>query len=184
MTTPPPSKKPAPGALINAAKDENTALVRSLLQQGADVNERDYTGNSALNYAASRGYLEIVRVLCENNANVDSRNNKGETPLIGVVSAFGAQRETVTRLLLSKGANMDIKNNEGQTAMDIAIKSGRTTLIEIMKAEGVKRKRLAAEYAKAAEDKRRAAVAEKQERLKKAGPKAKPKLGPKPPEAA
>ena len=177
----PSPKNPLPGALIEAVENDDITVVRRLLQQNTDVNERDPKGNTALNLAANRGYIEIARLLIDKGANLDSRNMQGNTPLMSAVSSYNFNRDSVVRLLLSKGASYDIKNNNGETAMSLAVKLQRPPLVAQLKEAEATRKRLAAEYAKAAEDKRLAEVAERQKRLRDLG-KIKPKPGPTPPQ--
>ncbi len=179
----PPAKKPAPGALLDAVVDSDTLAVRNLIQQGADVNERDSQGNTPLSRAASYGYLEVVRTLLDKGANVDSRNTRGETALMLASASYRSNNEPIIRLLLTKGANMDIKNNDGDTALTLARKRDRQSIVGILKEETTNRKRIAEEFARAAEQKRRDALAEKQQHVRDAA-KSRPKLGFKPPQAA
>ena len=54
--------------------------MRLLVQKGADKNIRNtYSGSTPLMYAAASGYFDIVRYLVEQGANVNLRNNIGET---------------------------------------------------------------------------------------------------------
>lgn len=90
-------------ALREAARKGDTAEVRSNLAQGADPNERDPWGETALNIAAEspvthiingmgsdgvchriekhRGYSEIVPLLVKHGAAVNVKNREGVTPL-------------------------------------------------------------------------------------------------------
>lgn len=182
---PTPPKKPKPGALIDAVQMGNFNEIRRLLKEKADVNERDTLGNSALSCAVSAGWIEIIRLLLDNGANVDSRNALGNTPLMVVIPTYFANREAIARMLLDRDANMDIKNNDGDTAMTLAVKKARPQMISLLKETTVKRERLAKEFARVAEAKRRTEIAERQERLKEiARKRPKPGPGPKPPEAA
>jgi ankyrin repeat protein len=184
----PSSRKPQPGELLQAVNDSDYSAVRRIVEQSPDLlEERDYAGNTPLNRAAAFGYTDIVRYLLEKGADIDSRNKHGETPLISTISSYGNNREVVTRLLLEKGANMDIRNTDGKTAMAIATDRSRVSLIDILKAETTKRKRLALEFAKVAEEKRRAEVAARQDALREEAARRRPTFKPakpKPPNAA
>ena len=52
-----------------------------LLQNGADVNATDYNRDTPLSWAAMKGNLEIIKILLEYNARVDTLNKSGHTPL-------------------------------------------------------------------------------------------------------
>ncbi|PPT08243.1 hypothetical protein CKA32_005723 [Geitlerinema sp. FC II] len=60
-------------SLIAAVKAKNANEVRNAIARGADVNERDRnTGYTPLSLAAEMGCLEIVRILLEAGATLDS----------------------------------------------------------------------------------------------------------------
>ena len=183
-----PHKAPAPVSLIDAVKDGDLVAVRNLLNQGSDVNEADSDGDSALSCAARLDYTDIARLLIEKGAPIDSRNIDGDTPLMAVIYSYGSsfggyysqKKEDIIRLLLEKGASLDLKNNDGATALNLAKDRHLTTVVKILKETAEKRERLAAKLAaQHAEDKRRALVAQKQQRLRDLA-----KHKPKPPKAA
>ena len=70
--------------LVNAAKNGDFARVKSLLENGANPNSRDYLGlgATALIWAAYRGHTEIVKLLLKHNANPNIQNYFGKTALI------------------------------------------------------------------------------------------------------
>ncbi len=58
-------------------------VARILLEENADPNGPPLQQNreTPLTLAASRGYLEFVRLLIQNDATIDVRNKKGRTAL-------------------------------------------------------------------------------------------------------
>ena len=54
-------------------------IVEHLLQYGAMVNQSDGSGQSPLIFAAENGFLEIVKVLIESDADVSIKDRKNET---------------------------------------------------------------------------------------------------------
>ena len=54
-------------------------MVRLLLAKGADVDEIDKEGQTALILAASEGHREVVRLLLEKNPNLRTRDKNGWT---------------------------------------------------------------------------------------------------------
>lgn len=66
-------------ALMNAAcaYADNVEVVRMLIDAGADVNAQDVFGDSALGEAVKCGHTDIVRLLLEHGAVVNSRTSEG-----------------------------------------------------------------------------------------------------------
>lgn len=77
--------------LIEAAYEGNTAQVQSLIDEGADINERDASGRTALMVAANRGHTYVVQLLLERGADANANDNKGGTA-IQAAESRGFQR--------------------------------------------------------------------------------------------
>ena len=60
----------------------NVQRVRALLDAGADVNVRNYKGQTALHCAAKAGFDQIVALLLDCGAAVNAKDDKGATPLV------------------------------------------------------------------------------------------------------
>lgn len=63
------------------------------------------------------GHLEIVKYLRERGANIEARDDFGNTALI---QASFKGRFEVVKYLIEKGANIDKKNTNGETALTLA----------------------------------------------------------------
>jgi hypothetical protein len=87
--------------LMIAAKEGSKPLVELLLSSGADVNDKNLSGEVALHYAASGGYKDIVQVLLDHKADVNVTNDAEATPLRIAVSAG---KSDVVALLKQHGA--------------------------------------------------------------------------------
>ena len=55
--------------------------VKAALELGADVNETNGAGNTALHEAAKVGSTQIVQFLVDNGANIDAKNKRGQVPM-------------------------------------------------------------------------------------------------------
>jgi ankyrin repeat protein len=64
-------------------RDEKDVLaaVTVLLDAGADVNQRNDAGDTALHAAAASGMTTVIQLLAERDASLETRNEAGETPL-------------------------------------------------------------------------------------------------------
>jgi outer membrane protein assembly factor BamB len=88
--------------LWDAARRGDAKTVGALLARGADVNARTRYGASALWFAAYKGRTEVVKLLLEHKANVDSADGIwGMSPLR---LAAGDDKGETVRLLLRAGA--------------------------------------------------------------------------------
>lgn len=68
--------------LFRAVREENPAVVKKLLERGADAFDRDSTGQTVLHVSALSGTSPVItRLLLEYGLDAYALDNKGETPL-------------------------------------------------------------------------------------------------------
>ena len=79
--------------------------VRLLLALGADVNQRDSNGRTALMVAVTFGDGEMVRHLLAAGADVNLPNSDGHTPLLHAVVM---NHRDIVRQLLTSSADIDL----------------------------------------------------------------------------
>jgi ankyrin repeat protein len=104
--------------------------MRSLLETGADVNERDESNSTPLWGASDGGRLEVAKLLIEYGADVNLPEWTGWTPLH--VASRGGYADIVQPLLVH-GADVDAKNQDQWTALHFALDRYFTST-EIVKA--------------------------------------------------
>ena len=102
-------------ALMLAANANDLASANLLIEAGASVNRPNWT---PLHYAASKGNTEMMRLLIDNDAYIDSESPNGTTPLM--MAAYYATPKAV-KLMLEEGADPTLQNKDGQTALDMAL---------------------------------------------------------------
>ncbi len=99
---------PGPGGstpLMYAALYGDVAMMRLLIEHGADPKSHNNAGATALMWAAAD--LEKARLLIEHGADMNARSEDGRTPLIIAAGQFGTS--AVVKLLLDRGANPNAK---------------------------------------------------------------------------
>ena len=63
------------------ANNGEAALIRRLLEAGADPNAREKNGNTPLHFAAANCFGELARILLDYGAEGSVENNEGATPI-------------------------------------------------------------------------------------------------------
>ena len=97
----------ATGTLLHrAALEGQTTQAEQLLNNGADVNERNSAGYTPLHLAAVKGRLEMAELLLDRGAEINAPEGLGLTPLHLAVQ--NGQPEMVA-LLVTRFANTELK---------------------------------------------------------------------------
>jgi ankyrin repeat protein len=71
-------------------------------------------GVTALHWAAGNGHEMILRLLLEEGADINAKDNFGRTALYWVAEN---RHEAIVRLLLNHKADVNVKDNLGRTAL-------------------------------------------------------------------
>ena len=136
--------------LIEACLKGDIKSVKHHLKNGAKVNATTGSGKppnrTAIMWAASRGKKEIVRLLIESGAEINSKDDwkgnmtrpegtEGWTPLI---FAADSDHEEVVEILVENGADVNIKTKSGVTALSLAKLWRNDEMIKILKRAGAK----------------------------------------------
>lgn len=133
MATPSPVNNHAPvdtQVWMQAVDNGDTARVRELLAQGADIDAASHGGKTALMRAASRGNLDIVRLLLDAGANVNAKKENGATALIMAVF-FGYA--DIVGALLQGGADPTMRTPQGKTLEEWALTAGFAEIAGLLK---------------------------------------------------
>ena len=92
-----------------------------LLEAGADVNDKDDVGNTALIYTALNNYNQCAKTLLKAGADVNMCNNDGETALI---AASKNDHSECVKILFEAGADVNMCSKDGETALMVASENG------------------------------------------------------------
>lgn len=106
--------------IYNAAKEGILVDVKSLIEQGANVNATDNEGKSALYWASEQGHFEIVKLLIKNKANINIATANGYTPLH---LAMMREHYEIAALLIKNGADVNAATANNSTPLHFAATS-------------------------------------------------------------
>jgi len=107
-------------ALMVAAKKGHLAMVRALLDIGADAAFTNGDGETALYYAAKKGHDDVVAALLEiSEVDINAQTRWDKTPFIA--AAEGAHL-AVIRTLVAKKANVTIVDENKDTALHVFLR--------------------------------------------------------------
>merc|ERR1712098_737113 len=70
----------SPLMIVSVFDDKNSIL--ALIKRGANVNQQNNFGETALHSAADYGSIDVCAILLDNDANIDAVNHSGWTPLM------------------------------------------------------------------------------------------------------
>lgn len=106
-------------------------LVEYYLYQGANIDARDSSGNTALHKASENGHVAVVQVLLDSGATVSLQDAFGRDALLWAV--FN-NRLSVARLLLQNGADPRVcsDSHEHNDSYDYATMYGYEEMLEIL----------------------------------------------------
>ena len=91
---------------------------KMLIASGANLEFNDRHDNTILSISSTDNDIELIKILIDAGANVNTQNIIFDTPLIKVQEQHKGNRFEIITLLLNAGADMFIKNNSNKTFFD------------------------------------------------------------------
>jgi hypothetical protein len=120
--------------LHNCAAAGDLERIKQLVEGGANIDELDTDGQTALSWACYEGYYDIVVYLAEHGANVAFADSSGTTALH--LACTEGNLPTV-KFLLEHGANITERDSEGMTALLCAARNGSLQVVQhLLSSEG------------------------------------------------
>lgn len=120
--------------LTEAARNGDVETVKQYLDQGANIEQPDETGETLLISAALAGQSAVVEVLISANANVHARNRKGLTALHA--AAYAGHLNVAIQLIKSGADVKDSANRLSTTALHLAAEENKLAVVDLLLAKG------------------------------------------------
>lgn len=112
--------------LVEAAESGHTRTVERLLRDGADIEQRDWRGRTALLAATHGGRVETARVLIGAGADVNAKDAIDDSPYL---YAGARGHLEILELTLAHGADLHSTNRYGGTALIPAAERGHVETV-------------------------------------------------------
>ena len=120
--------------LLVAARNDDLATVRRVLDNGALPDSRNRAGDTALMIFVRKGNAEMVDLLIGKGANVNLQNLAKVSPLMA--AAHGGNTG-IARTLIDHGADVNASDQLFKTAMVYAAGQGNTGVVALLLDAGV-----------------------------------------------
>ena len=119
--------------LIVAVKDSNMELAKKLIENNKHEKgyllKKDLEKKDALHWAIEKSSNEMVKLLLDSKADLNSRNDKMDTPLI--LSCWRGDLEIINTLFDYK-ADPTLLNDSGETALMEACYSRKSSIVSLL----------------------------------------------------
>ena len=116
--------------LMVAAYHGHTDTVRYLVSlQEVDLNHQQYRNKTALHFAVNKKHADVVQVLIDAGADIETRNDEGRSPL-HLASLLGEL--TTVKMLVKPGADVRATDSERDTCLTLAAYNGHTDTVRYL----------------------------------------------------
>jgi hypothetical protein len=112
-----------------ACAHQNIRIVKALISKKVNMNIKNKDGEIPLHIAIGCPIpdLEIITLLVNNESDINSQDNKGDTPLMIIVKKYSyiyehsyvSRFNSIIDMLMNKGADVNLKNDNKKAAIDI-----------------------------------------------------------------
>ena len=116
--------------LISAAYEGHTDTVRYLVGlPEVDLNHQGSNKRTALHVAVHQKHADVVQMLIDAGADIETKNDKGHSPL-HLASSSGAL--TTAKMLVKAGADVRATDDKGNTCLILAAYLGHTDTVRYL----------------------------------------------------
>lgn len=129
------SRTPLMCAVCLQEHSTRSKFTQLLLEKGADVNNQDEHGRTALSLACELGHLDAVKLLVQFSANPDLTDTWGNSALM--YAAYGGHSQILDFLIRAFkrfGLRLDHTNHAGHTALQVAEFLGHAHCVQVLSA--------------------------------------------------
>jgi ankyrin repeat protein len=115
---------------VRSEKPEKVAECLKHRKLKKQVNQKDMHGNTALNYAVLQRNEAMIKMLLDENADIECKDRDGDTPLFLAIRLGYAE---IVKLLLERKANVRHVNTNKDTALMCAVRNSNPAIVDLIK---------------------------------------------------
>ncbi|WP_026692747.1 M48 family metallopeptidase [Peribacillus kribbensis] len=116
--------------IIQAVINDDKPKVEKLAKEGQDVDEEDYTGYTAMDWAIKAKNAEMVKILLKSGADPNNETSYSMTPLM---TAAENGRPEIIKILHSAGAKLNYQDTEnGMTSLIYAAEGEDEKTVKVL----------------------------------------------------
>lgn len=120
-------------SLAYAITINNISIINYLLNNGADIEHHDTSGNSPLMYAIGIRDLNVIKLLLKRGANPNSVNNNGKSVLIDAILKSDV---SIVELLIKNGVDINRYDNNQEIPLMYAVYHGNVEITKLLLENG------------------------------------------------
>lgn len=107
----------------------STQIIKSLIDAGADVSKIKKDSNNYFILALQEKNIELIKLLLENGANINSVSNDG-TSILNFMITSDIDNLEIYDYILKNGMDPNIKDKDGKTAIMYAAEKGKLDILK------------------------------------------------------
>ena len=111
----------------------NLSMVKTLIECGASVDDKDFNGNTSLHLAVKNGNYQIAQLLLKDFKSNTSVKDKYAMSLLHTACENGNLR--MVELLIYYGADFNEKNGHSKTPLAVAIENDHSSIVSALLSE-------------------------------------------------
>ncbi len=116
--------------LMKAVEEGNFREVKRFIESGADPNELNQLGVTALHMGVRSGSLEIVKYLVQHGAKVTREDCRGTHTVLCLACSQG--HDVIVDYLLQHGATEDLNTQDEISPLFVACQRGHTAVLQTL----------------------------------------------------
>ena len=131
------SDKSGKNAVMLASQKKDPAILRKLIDAGANLKIMDNSEKTPLHYAAAGNSLENAKILLENGADANWQDNFGRDAANTLINFVNEENVELFQLLIGKSSDLERRDKDKKTLLVLAAEKGFANYIKILVSRGV-----------------------------------------------